>query len=255
MELWSSAHIKTLLPALAVMLVLSIVLRLLLGKKDIKIRMIPLQIISVLLLLLEIGKQLVSFSRGYSLYHIPLHFCSLLLFTLPAMAFYNGKYTAQVRTVGTSICGAIFWLTAIYPCLIYSAGNIECFFTDFLDAHTVTFHNLAMLAFLLILFLDLHAPAPRGEHRIIVLFLTVFCIIAAVASQLLKTNYAGFYHCNVPFVEDIRLSLQPVLGYWPTQLIYIAGLMALHYGFVIGLYCLYKTLRKLINRGKKAVTV
>ena len=80
-------HIKTLLPALIVMLAISIALRALLGKKDIKIRMIPIQVIAVILLLLEVGKQAVSFSRGYDLYHLPLHFCSLLLVTMPAMAF------------------------------------------------------------------------------------------------------------------------------------------------------------------------
>ena len=255
MELWSPMHVKTLLPALAVMLLVSIVLRAALGKKDEKIRMIPVQIIAVLLLVLEVGKQVVSFSRGYDLYHIPLHFCSLLLFTLPAMAFYKGKYAQQVRAIGTAICGAIFWLTAIYPCLIYSAGNIEGFFTSYLDAHTVLFHNLAMLAFMLIVALDLHAPAPKGEHKNIVLFLTAFCVIAAVMSQLLETNYAGFYHCNVPPVENIRLMLQPIIGYWPTQLIYIAGLTAVHYGFVIGFYCIYKVLRKLLNRQKTPAAV
>lgn len=254
MELWSSAHIKTLLPALAVMVALCAVLRAWLRKKDLKIRMIPVQIVAVLFLILEIGKQTVSFSRGYDLYHIPLHFCSLLLLTLPAMAFYKGKYAHQVRAVGTAVSGAIFWLTAIYPCLIYSSGNIEGFFTDFLDFHTVVFHNLAMLAFLLILFLDIHAPAKKGEHGIIVLFLTAFCILAAVVSQLLQTNYAGFFQCNVPVIENIRLSLQPVIGYWPTQLIYVAGLTAVHYGFVLGFYCLYKGLRRLLNGQKVPAT-
>ena len=248
MELWSPAHIKTLLPAMGVMLLLSILLRVLLGKKDLKIRMIPVQIIAVILLALEVGKQAVSFSRGYDLYHIPLHFCSILLFTLPAMAFYNGKYVQQVRAVGTAICGAIFWLTAIYPCLIYSAGNIEGFFTNYLDAHTVLFHNLAMLAFMLIVALDLHAPAAKGEHKLIIVFLTAFCVIAAVASQLLQTNYAGFYHCNVPPIEEFRLMLQPIIGYWPAQLIYVGGLTAVHYGFVIGFYCLYKVIRRLLTK-------
>ena len=87
MELWSKAHIRTLLPALLVMVVLSAVFRLLLGKKSLKIRMIPIQIIAVLLILLEIGKQVCSFRGGYDLYHIPLHYCSLFLFTLPVMAF------------------------------------------------------------------------------------------------------------------------------------------------------------------------
>ena len=248
MELWSPAHIKTLLPAMGVMLLLSILLRVLLGKKDLKIRMIPVQIIAVILLALEVGKQVVSFSRGYDLYHIPLHFCSILLFTLPAMAFYNGKYVQQVRAVGTAICGAIFWLTAIYPCLIYGAGNIEGFFTNYLDAHTVLFHNLAMLAFMLIVALDLHIPAAKGEHKLIIVFLTAFCVIAAVASQLLQTNYAGFYHCNVPPIEEFRLMLQPIIGYWPAQLIYVGGLTAVHYGFVIGFYCLYKVIRRLLTK-------
>ena len=248
MVLWTPQHTKTLLPALIVMILVCIGLRAWLGKKDLKIRMIPLQIAAVLFLLLEVGKQVVSFSRGYDLYHIPLHFCSLILFTLPVMAFYNGKYALQVRAIGTATCGAIFWLTAIYPCLIYSAGNIEGFFSNFLDAHTVLFHNLAMFAFLMILFLDLHTPAPKGEHKNIVLFLTVFCVVAAVASQLLETNYAGFYHCNVPPIENIRLMLQPIIGYWPAQLIYIVGLTAVHYGFVIGFYCIYKVIRRLLTK-------
>ncbi len=246
MELWSPAHVKTLLPALAGMAVLCIFLRMWLGKKDLKIRMIPLQIISVILVALEIGKQAVSFSRGYDLYHIPLHFCSLLLFTLPAMAFYTGRYAHKVRAVGTAICGAVFWLTAIYPCLIYGSWNIENFFGDYLDAHTVLFHNLAMLAFLLIVTLDLHTPAPKGEGKSILLFLTGFCVIAAVASQLLKTNYGGFYVCNIPILEQLRLSIQNAAGYWPAQLLYIGILTVVHYGFVLGFYCLYKGIRKLL---------
>ena len=248
MELWSPQHMKTLLPALIVMILVCIGLRAWLGKKDLKIRMIPLQIAAVLFLLLEAGKQIVSFSRGYDLYHIPLHFCSLILFTLPVMAFYNGKYAQGIRSVATAVCCAIFWLTAIYPCLIYSAGNIEGFCTDYLDFHTVAFHNLAMLAFLMILFLDLHTPSPNGEHKRIVIFLTTFCVIAAVVSQLLETNYAGFYHCNVPPIENIRVMLQPIIGYWPTQIIYVAGLTAVHFGFVIGFYCIYKAIRRLLTK-------
>jgi hypothetical protein len=73
-------------------------------------------------------------------------------------------------------------------------------------------------------------------------------VVAAVVSQLLETNYAGFYHCNVPPIENIRLMLQPILGYAPTQIIHVAGLTAVHYGFVIGFYCLYKLLRRLLTK-------
>ena len=248
MVLWTPQHTKTLLPALIVMILVCIGLRAWLGKKDLKIRIIPLQIAAVLFLLLEAGKQIVSFSRGYDLYHIPLHFCSLILFTLPVMAFYNGKYAQGVRAIATAVNGAVFGLTTIYPDLIYSAGNIENYFGDYLDFHTVTFHNLAILSFLVILFLDLHTPAKKGEHKRIVIFLTAFCVIAAVVSQLLETNYAGFYHCNVPPIEELRIYLQGVIGYWPAQLIYVGGLTAVHYCFVIGFYCLYKLLRRLLTK-------
>ena len=92
MQLWEKEQIQTLLPAIGVMVILAIILRLTLGKREEKVRRIPLQIIAVILLLLEVGKQTLSIMRGYSLYHIPLHYCSLFLYVLPVMAFYNVKY-------------------------------------------------------------------------------------------------------------------------------------------------------------------
>lgn len=245
MELWTSAHAATLPPAVLVMLVLSVLLRLLLGKKDLKIRMIPLQIIAVALVVLEIGKQAVSFSRGYDLYHIPLHFCSIFIVALPIMSFYRGKHTQLVSGVTAGLCAACTGLTLIYPDLIYSAGNIGNFFVHYLDFHTVAFHNLVIFAFLLIVALQLHTPAKKGEMKGIALFLIGFCSLAAIMSQLLETNYAGFYTCNVPVIEEVRLSLQPVLGYAVTQLIYIAGLLLVHILFVWGFYWIYRGLRKL----------
>lgn len=110
MELWSKAHIKTLLPGIGIMILLSLILRVFLGKKPLKIRMIPIQIIACLLVLLEIGKQVTSFQNGYDLYHIPLHYCSLFLFTLPVMAFYRGRHHRTVfglrRAIfATPVCG------------------------------------------------------------------------------------------------------------------------------------------------------
>ena len=236
------------------MLVLSIILRLWLGKREKRIRMIPLQILSVILLILEVGKQAMSFYKGYDLYHIPLHFCSLFLFVLPAMAFYRGKHANRVAAIGAALCGATFWLIMLYPSLIYSAGNIENFFGDYLDFHTVAFHNLVMLAFLLILFLELHTPEAKSEPKRIVIFLTCFCTVAAIVSQLLETNYAGFYSCNVQPIEDIRLSLQPVLGYALTQIIYVVGLMLVHYGFVLGFYWLYRLMRRLLVKPNKVLS-
>lgn len=245
MELWSKEHIKTLLPALLIMIALSALFRFLLGKKSLNVRMIPIQIIAVLLILLEIGKQALSFKNGYDLYHIPLHYCSLFLFTLPVMAFYKGKHRQTVYGVTAGVCGALFLLMLIYPALIYSSGNIKEFFTNYFSMHTVAFHNLVMFAFLLIVALQVHTPRTKVEIKGVIGFTSAFCVVSSVMAQVLKTNFANFYTCNIPPLEALRLNIQAVLGYWPTQILYILIVSVLTVLFTVMSYYVYKGLRSL----------
>lgn len=251
MELWTSAHARTFLPALAVMTVLAAALRLTIGSKPLKIRMIPFQILACVLVLLEIGKQVLSFAQGYDLYHIPLHFCSLFIFAVPVMAFYNGKRREQVQAVAAALGAAVTALMLIYPNLIYSAGNIEGFFTDYFDFHTVAFHNLVVFNFVLTVALEPHTPQPRGEGKAVVLFTAGFCTAAAVFAQLLKTNYANFYTCNIAPLETVRQAVADVLGAGLTQLLYVLTVAFLHILFVLGAYWLYRLLRRVFAAKKE----
>ena len=78
MSLWTPEHAITLLPALVGMILLAVLLRKMLGNRDWKIRMIPVQILAVVLLLLEVGKQAVSLWRGYDLTICPSIFAHCL---------------------------------------------------------------------------------------------------------------------------------------------------------------------------------
>ncbi|MBQ6996840.1 MAG: YwaF family protein [Oscillospiraceae bacterium] len=244
MELWTAAHAKTLPPALLAMIVVAVLLRLTIGKKTLKIRMIPLQIIAVLLVALEIGKQYVSFQNGYDLYHIPLHYCSLFIFAVPAMAFYTGKGCEKVRAVGASFCGAMATLLLIYPNLIYGSWNIEAFFTSYLDMHTVAFHNLVLFAFVLIVALDLHTPTGNKEQVYPVWATVAFCVVSASAANILKVNYANFYQCNIAPLEAVRMAVQNVTGYVPAQILYACIVSALTVLYTWGAYWLYRLIRK-----------
>lgn len=249
MVLWEPEQIQTLLPSMAVMVLLTVGLNLLLGKKELKIRMIPFQVIAVLLLILEVGKQAMSFSRGYDLYHIPLHFCSLFLLFLPLMAFYRGKHRAKLFAATTSMCVAMFLLMAVYPALIYSGQNVLQFFKDYLSFHTVAFHNLVMFATMLIFGLKLYQPIEQKKDMgFIAVCMVIFSVLAATFSQVLKTNYANFYQCNIPPLENIRLTLQGVLGYGISQALYVAILLALHILFLLLCYWIYRGLRRLTAR-------
>jgi hypothetical protein len=238
----------TLLPALAVMLGIGILLRVLLKNKPVAVRMIPLQVLAVIIVLLEIGKQVLSLQRGYDLYHLPFHFCSLFIFSLPVMAFYKGKYCQTVRGIGAALCASLMLLMLIYPNLIYGSWNIEGYFQDFLNFHTVTYHGGVVFAFLLTLALQVHTPQSRKEPGAVVLVMAVFCAISSVAAQLLKTNYANFYQCNIPPLEALRQTVQSALGYVPAQILYVLIVSALTIGFTYGTYWLYRGIRNLTTK-------
>ena len=246
MQLWTPEHLRTLLPSLAGMLVIAVVLRLTIGKKSLKIRMIPFQILACTLFLIEIGKQVVSFMNGYNLYHIPLHFCSLFILALPLMAFYRGKHQKKLFEVGTVLCIAMSSLMLIYPDLIYGAGSITKYFQNYLSFHAVTFHNIVLFALILVFALNLDEGKPVSVVKELIVLVVIFCVISASMAQILQTNFANFYECNIAPLEAIRVSIQGALGYPVAQIIYVLILSAVNIGYVLMGYGIYRLLKKLI---------
>ena len=118
MGFWTRAHILTVLPAFAAMLVLALLMRKWLLKKPYETRMIPIKIISIVILLIEVGKQAVSVSCGYDLYHLPLHFCSIFVYVLPLFAFYRGKGQEKIRSVASAAMLSLFIGMLIIPNVI-----------------------------------------------------------------------------------------------------------------------------------------
>lgn len=248
MQLWTPEHTRTLLPAVIVMAVLGALLRLWLGKKDDRIRMLPFQILACVLAVLELGKQALSLAEGYDLYCLPFHFCSLFIFVLPITAFYKGKHTQTLRCLSAALSASVTLLMLIYPNLIYSADNIREFFTNYFSFHTVAFHNLVVLAFVLMVALGLHTPAPKGEQKSIVVFMLCFCAVSASMAHLLQTNFNNFYTCNIPPLETLRQTVAAALGTGITQLLYVLIVTALDVGFVLLSYWSYRLLRRVCGR-------
>ena len=254
MELWTKEHFLQLIPSVAVMLIIALILNKLIGKKPLKIRMIPFQIVAVILLLSEVGKQVISFSRGYDLYHIPLHVCSLFLLLLPAMAFYQGKDMDKVRTIACSVCVSLLLFMTIYPNIIYSAGNIKNFFANYFDFHTVFFHTGVIFELILIIVLRLHSVDPEKSYfKPMLVFSAGYSLIAATMAQLLKTNFSNFYSCNIGPIEAFVNSIKEAIGYAGAQAIYVSILFVLHVLFFLGSHYLYRAIDKLnVKLRKKA---
>ena len=251
MELWTAEHAMTLLPAVAVMIIIALILRKVL-KKDEKIRMIPIQILTCILLVMEVGKQALSLAQGYDLYCLPFHFCSLFLYVMPVMSFYKGKHRQAVFTVSTALCASVFLLMMIYPALIYSADNVLNFFNGYFDFHTVAFHNIVIFLFILIIALDIHVPAPKGYSKPIIIFVLCFCVVSASMAHILKTNFANYYTCNIPVLEEVRLAVQDAIGPLPATLMYVSILSALNVGFTLMSYQLFRFVHFIVNKKAKA---
>lgn len=251
MELWTFEHFITFVPAVIVMIIITFILRKFLGNKPHNIRMIPFQILAAILLLSEILKQVFSFIRGYDLYHIPLHVCSLFIFLIPLMAFYNGKGKEVIRTFACTVCVSLSLFMTIYPNLIYSPGNITNFFNDYFDFHTVFFHNVVVFEFILIIGLNLHSTEGKTYTKHVLIASAAYAVVAAVMAQLLQTNFSNFYSCNIGPLNDLINMIKDSLGYAAGQTIYVIVLIFLHIGFFTGSYYLYKLIEKLIAKFNK----
>jgi hypothetical protein len=232
MQLWTYEHAVTLIPAMVGMLLLSLFLGWALRNQSRRVRMIPVQVVTLVLLVLEVGKQVLSYQRGYDLYHIPLHFCSLFLFVMPAMCLWRGKHAHKVDTVAAALCASVVLMMTVYPSLIYSDQNIREFFKDYFSFHTVFFHNLVVLLCFLLVTLKLYVP-EKGDWKVLVWFMLIYGIIASITAQALQTNYNNFYTCNIPPLESLRLAVQAVAGYGVAQTLYVVIVILLDIGFVL----------------------
>jgi len=76
-------------------------------------------------------------------------------------------------------------------------------------------------------------------------FTVGFCTVSASMAQLLETNYANFYSCNIPVLETMRISLQETLGYGLTQLLYVLIVSILNILFVLMSYRVCKLLLRI----------
>jgi len=253
MQLWTPEHAKTVIPATIGMIIVAIVLRITIGKKSERIRFIPFQILAVILVGLEIMKQVSELITGYSIYSLPFHFCSLFIFLPITMAFYRGKHDQKVRAFTTMASAALFMFMMIYPDLIYGASNILNMGNDLLSFHTVVFHNVAMFEFILIVALDLYKPNTKRDMKVLFICFTIYCLFEAIMANILDTNFNSMYYCAIGPVENIRLMLHSAVGSFFGQTIYCLAVTIGDLLFVSLGYWIFRLLVLIISKISTAV--
>lgn len=249
--LWTKLHAITILPAFVVFIAFSILMAKLLRGKSERVRYIPFQVISVILLVLEALKQYSSIKTGhYDLYFLPFHFCSLFLFVLPLHSFYKGRGKKTIDIITFACCSSMTFFMLVMPNIIYSDGAIATMSEQLISFHTVVFHNLVCLYFILAVAMRMFEFNTKKDIKIILIFMCSFQTVCAILANTMKVNYHNLLRCNLAPVETIRQSLVDALG-WGGQLIYIVVLSAVTVAFICMTYFVTKLILAGIDKLKK----
>lgn len=246
---WTLTHLYQIVPTFVISAALSIfVAKAMRNAKD-KLKYIPLQVIAVLLLILEVIKQIYNIKEyeAQNFYAIPLHYCSLFIYVLPFHAFYRGKHRQITDAVAFSCLASLMIFMILMPTVVYTDGDIKSFFRLFEGFHTVLFHNLVVLYFMLTLALKLYSFDTRRDLISIGVFLSVYVTVAAIFAYTLKTNFHNLYRCNINFIENVHLRLVESLGIFGT-LLYVLALFIATILFTFASYCLARLFIKATDK-------
>ena len=155
---YSSAESFWLPIMLVIIIVVCLCLGLILKNKPEKIKRIPLIIIAIILLILEVVKQLYNaFNGSYSTWIIPLHFCSMFVFLIPLAEFFNGKIRDMSQALAFTCSFMFVALFYFQPSGVLGNATSNVF-GSFNSFHTFVYHHLIILYFGLTISLNLYKP-------------------------------------------------------------------------------------------------
>ena len=248
MGLWTKMHVVTVIPTFIIMAICAALVGCLMKNRSDKAKYKVLGIIAILLLVLEVIKQILSFEDGeYNTYSLPFHYCSLFLYLLPLHSLYHGKHKNVIDVACFGTLASLFFFMLVMPNIVYSDAAIMDFMGSYSSFHTVTFHMLVVFYFFLTVAFGFYSFDTKRDLKIMAVFLAIYVIIATVLSHTLKVNFHNLYKCNVSFVEDIRLAMIEKIG-WVAQAIYVSALFVLTILFAYAAYFTVKFLISLVKR-------
>lgn len=259
--LWTSTHFWGIIPPFLIFAGIAVLLGFLLRKKDDIIKKQILRAIAVTILVLEVCKQIMSLSDGsYDLYHLPLHYCSLFLYTVPLHAFSFGKFKKFADGFCFMTCASLFLFYMIVPTVLYPTGAITGYFRGFFNFHTVTFHHLVVFYLFLGIAFKQFKISVKRDFPFAAIVLSVYVLIATACSYAHNENYQNLLKCNLEMLENVRLAIVNAIG-WVGQVFYISILFIfttlfsfLAY-FLVSLFYKKAILRKNKEKAQKIPTL
>lgn len=207
---YTKDEILVLAVALAVMILTAVLFRFWLKNKSEKVRQIPFLIITILIVVLEVVKQIRTIITGYDMWTFPMHFCSTYFIWFSLANFTKGKFSSAMKTVAIV---ASFYLVALFYINPVSIIGDACknIFYSFNTFHTFLFHHLVIFYFILSIALKQVKFEKSHVYYWLVSMLIYYCT-ANIFAHVFQVNYMNILTSNIGFMENLRLSIGQV-GY------------------------------------------
>lgn len=190
--------------AFLIMLLISLLLRLLLLDKSDKIKRIPFLVVTSVMVVGELVKQIRGMIIGYDLWWIPLHFCSTFFVWFSLAEFTSGEFARRMKSVAflTTLC--LFVAMYISPRAILGSA-CENIFSSFSSAHSFFFHQLAIFYLLLSLALN-RVNIRRIDAYYWITCMSVYFTVAVIFAYALNTNYFSLLYFPLRWLDAFRIA-------------------------------------------------
>ena len=205
---YTKAEVMVIIPGFFILLGITLLLWFFLRNQSQKVKDIPFFCIAVIILALEIVKQIRNALTEKDLWALPFHYCSTFFLWFSLAEFSWGKFRKHMQNMAfiSSICLlAVFY---IGPRGILGS-NCDAPFSDFKSFHGLTYHHLALLYGLLGIALKRFHPSII-DGWLWVLCSGIYFIIAMTCAYTLDENYFNVLYSIIPPLEWIRVTLGQV---------------------------------------------
>lgn len=201
---WSNDDFVVLPLALVCIILVSLVARFFLCK-HVDLKLFPLKLIAILVVVLEIIKQILNVIKGFNPWHLPFHYCSLFVFLFPFAQFGSKKFKEFITPVAFACSMTVFISFYLSPDAIIGSSSSHLF-RDFNSFHTFFFHHLVFLYASLSVALDAYKPKKKDFKNVLIVVL-VYCMCGVFLSYVFNQNYNNFLFSVIGVVERLRVSL------------------------------------------------
>lgn len=244
---WTESQQQIFPIALLSILIIAITLGYLLKNKSDKIKNLPFLLITIVLIIFEIIKQIKSIYTGYTFWSLPLHYCSMFLFWFSLASFTKGNLIKVGHGI-TFLTGIGFFIAFLLnpsPIIGSATDNLMLSFSNFGNLHTFYYHFAIILFLALQITLKTYKPLLK-DFKLTVIPFAIWMVIATICANLLNTNYTNLLTSNITFMENLRISY----GY----IFYLSSMFILFIGAMISMLALLTLSNKFIlkrNTNKK----